>query len=136
PTFFHGSKEHSLSPFLENLKVFQAPLDPNLGDLGTKALSYAIPLSWSQKPHNGKLRLPHSFPSILSVCCVEATCGKGGTKLVTGTSTMYDSTRAPDAYPTPLAAWNGHASSFSTAGCQVLLIDGRVNTVSQKLAGD
>ncbi len=95
-----------------NFKIFQAPLDPNLGDLDGKALSYAIPISWSQR--KGPLVIPASFNNrgtSHNIYCVEATCGKGGTKLVSGTSIMYDGTKPPDKFPIAVAPWDGNASA-------------------------
>lgn len=131
--FFHGNGSKSLSSVIEgNLKLFQAPLDPNLGNLGTEALSYAIPSSWSQKPFNGQMSLHESFKDRgLDYCigCVEATCGKGGTKRISGTNVLYNSDHGPDPYPTPLAPWSGNASSFDDVGCHVLMMDGGVQRV-------
>ncbi len=129
-----------LIPYVENnFKVFQAPLDPNVGDLDGKALSYAIPLSWSQKPLNGKLVLPATFNvrgTSNCVFCAEATCGMGGTKLVSGTSIMYNSAKVPDKFPTMIQAWDGNASSFCTAGCIVAMCDGSVRMVTQPQGPD
>jgi len=135
PDFF---KE--LLPYVEsNYKTFQAPLDPNLGDLEAKPLSYAIPLSWSKKPLEGKVVMPASFNNrgtSQCVCAAEATCGMGATKRITGTSTMYNSDKGPDPFPTAKAAWDGNASSFAPAGCQVAMMDGSVRMVTQKQGND
>src|SRR5271166_6075753 len=82
PAFFSGPALGKDAPrfvlgllsFMEgNVKILAAPLDPNLGDLGGKVpLSYAIPLKWGQKPLNGKLTMPASFPRGLSQCIIFA----------------------------------------------------------------
>ncbi len=126
PDFF---KE--LLPYMEsNYKTFIAPLDPNATDPESKPNSYAIPLSWSKKPLEGKLTFPATFNkrgTSNTICTAEATCGKGSTKKVVGTSVMYNSDKGPDKFPVAIAPWDGNASCFMAKGCQVVFIDGSVH---------
>lgn len=148
--FYHYGPNVSLglSSYAEgNLKLFQAPLDPNLGALGTRALSYAIPTSWTAAPFNGQMILPASFNIRGTSNCVgsaEASTGLNGTKTlypaggVTGANTtnqIYNNTLTT---PAPLAgvAWNGAANQFSSSGCQTLMMDGAVRNVTTAQAAD
>jgi len=121
-----------------NYKVLQAPLDPNLDhNLWPKGLSYAIPGSWSQKPFNGKIILPESFKArgmSNSIGCVEASCGAGGTKLVSGTPVTYDSGKGPSV--AVAGPWDGRANAFSSSGCMAVLMDGSVRNVTLAQAAD
>ena len=120
------------------LKTYQAPSDPNLGELGTKALSYAIPSKWSElSGGTGNFSMPASFPRGTSNCIgiAEATCGEGGTKLVSSTTTTYNAARF-DKELTAKGKWNGNASCFQKGGCQVVLMDGSVRIVPHAAAAD
>ena len=121
-----------------DFKTFQALLDPNL-NRSQDALSYAVPDSWDKKPFNGQMYLPVSFEkrgTSYSIFCVEATCGAGDTKLVSGTNILYNHHNRPDPHPTPRAPWNGNATSFYPSGCQVVMMDGRVRNVAPNRGSD
>jgi len=128
PLFFFGQGEMSLAHYMENnLKTLQAPLDPNLGSGGPQALSYAIPRKWGEI---GFMVLPASFNmrgTSHCIGCVEATCGAGGTKQVSGTSTMYDSERGIST--AVVGPWDGQGNAFTPSGCQVVMMDGAVRNV-------
>ncbi len=134
PDFFKD-----LLPYMENnAKILQAPLDPNLANGGQQPNSYAIPHSWSEKPYDGKIVIPDSFiknrGTSSSICCVEASCGAGGTKQVSGTSTTYDSDKGISS--AVAGPWDGQANAFSAAGCQVVFMDGSVHNAPASLTQD
>ncbi len=55
----NGVTAPSLITFMENnKKTYQAPLDPNLGNYGSTALSYAIPAPWAGEAVDPTWALP------------------------------------------------------------------------------
>jgi prepilin-type N-terminal cleavage/methylation domain-containing protein len=127
----------ALLSFAENnYKILQAPLDPNLGGLGTLACSYAIPTTWSA----GTPLLPATFNVRGTSNCVgsvEATCGSTPTKNTSGNTNVLFAVAVTAALlsPTPLTgAWNGYPNAFSTSGCQVQMMDGSVRNVTSAQA--
>ncbi len=142
PDFFSDQLANSetmptrgLITYLEmNFKVLQAPLDPNLSS-GERmnALSYAIPSTWES--FEGPLVIPATFEkrgTSLCVFCVEASCGAGGDKLVSGSRVVYDAFQGPSR--ASVGPWDGRANAFARAGCQVCMCDGRVANVPTNVA--
>jgi prepilin-type N-terminal cleavage/methylation domain-containing protein len=128
PPAFNGG---ILSMMEGNTKVMAAPYDPNsfsVPVLGT-ACSYSIPLFWASLSNNtGDLTVPSSFPRGLSQCigCAEMTTFGVTWGAPNGIQPFLDKP-----YTRVIAnAKSFTANSFTTSGCQVVLMDGSVKTVS------
>jgi hypothetical protein len=120
--------QNSLLSFMEgNVKCLAAPLDPNLGNsnLVGKACSYSIPAAWSLVSDSGTLKLPESFKRGTSQCIGAAemtTEGVNYTNILPFSLKPY----TPAAANTPSTT----ANSFSSGGCQTVMMDGSVRNVN------
>ncbi len=135
--------------FMENnFKVFQAPLDPNLGSQGLSALSYAIPQPWSIKFPNGVRTWDFNNPRGTSFCVGAAEASTGAAapgvvltslatpqKLVSNTSVLY-LLGGPSAFPALPGAWDRKPDCFAPSGSQVMMMDGSVRGVSPTQSAD
>ena len=124
PTFDRG-----LLSFMEgNTKCLSAPLDINLGSAPPgQALCYCIPAQWSLlSAGSGNLVLPTSFPRGASQCLAIAEMTTQGMTYATGATCS----QAPYTPAQPNMA-SASANSFSVRGCQIVMVDGSVRTVSQ-----
>jgi len=160
PFFFSGQTNgfpnvaplfgNSLLSFMEgNVKTLQAPLDPNLSNSNPVGAPccYSIPAFWSTLEEDSII-LPASFPRGLSQCIASAemtsfgvSYGVASGTTVTGITPFVLAPYVPaivnqaaGSIPgTPQTVTNGFnsATSFSSSGIQVALMDGSVRSVSQ-----
>jgi hypothetical protein len=110
-----------------NPKGLAAPLDMNAGNANPvgSPCSYSIPAYWTLIRASGTLKLPESFPRGCSLCI-------GAAEMTTqDVSYFHILPFAPEPF-TPAVANTPSttATSFSTGGIQVVLIDGSVRNVS------
>jgi prepilin-type N-terminal cleavage/methylation domain-containing protein len=162
PQFFTGPGGAGGAPqfsagllsFMEgNSKSLAAPLDPNLGNANpiNQPCSYSIPAFWTTTgPASGVMTLPTSFPRGTSMCLAIAemtTQGVNFANIVPFTLAPYNTAVSNQVAGTivvgkvvtpPASPLNYTATSFSTSGIQIVMLDGSVRNVSQaaNTAGD
>jgi len=137
PGFANG-----LLSFMEgNIKSLVAPLDVNVGNAVPvgQACSYSIPAFWGTLTTSGIMTLPASFQrgTSQSLCSAEMTTqGLNYASFVPFQIANYVPQQANYTAGSPaggpsVAASAATATSFSTSGVQVVLVDGSVRNVAQ-----
>jgi hypothetical protein len=117
---------NGLLPYMcSNIQCLVAPLDMNTGNANQAPCSYSIPEAWTQVSASGILKLPESFHRGTAQCI--------GAAEMTSQDVSYFNIVPFALEPfTPAVANTPSttANSFSSSGCQVVMVDASVRNVN------